>query len=114
MPSCAFSCTGGLCYALIGHPPFPGRSGRTRTDGSHPPAHGCTGYAAASAFAKAILEKEEGAVEKYINNFLKSGGSNYPIEILKSAGVDMTTSQPLEATMERFNELLDMLEEVIN
>lgn len=73
-----------------------------------------TGYAAASAFAKSILNKEEGAVNKYINNFLKSGGSNHPIEILKSAGVDMTTSKPLEATIERFNELLDMLEEVIN
>jgi len=72
-----------------------------------------TGYAAASAFAKSILNKEEGAVNKYIN-FLKSGGSNYPIDILKAAGVDMTTSEPLEATIERFNELLDMLEEVIN
>lgn len=71
-----------------------------------------TGYAAASAFAKAILDKKEGAVEKYIG-FLKSGGSNYPIDILKEAGVDMTTSKPLEATIERFNELLDMLEKEI-
>ena len=68
-----------------------------------------TGYAAASAFAKSILNKEENAVEKY-TTFLKSGGSDYPIEILKKAGVDMTTSKPLEATIERFNELLDMLE----
>ncbi len=72
-----------------------------------------TGYAAASAFAKAILEGKEGAVDKYIT-FLKSGGSDYPIEILKKAGVDMTTSQPLEATIERFNELLDMLDKEIN
>lgn len=71
-----------------------------------------TGYAAASAFAKAILENGEEAVEKY-KGFLKAGGSDYPINILKNAGVDMTTSAPLEATINRFNELLDMLEELI-
>ncbi|WP_029450928.1 oligoendopeptidase F [Clostridium algidicarnis] len=68
-----------------------------------------TGYAAASAFAKTILEDNENALEKY-KGFLKSGGSDYPINILKTAGVDMTTSKPLEATIARFNELLDMLE----
>lgn len=71
-----------------------------------------TGYAAASAFAKSLLEGETDAVKKY-TDFLKSGGSDYPIEILKKAGVDMTTSKPLEATIERFNELLDMLEKDI-
>lgn len=71
-----------------------------------------TGYAAASAFAKSIIEKEERAVEKY-KGFLKAGGSDYPVNILKKAGVDMTTSKPLEATIERFNELLDMLEKLI-
>ena len=71
-----------------------------------------TGYAAASAFANSILNKEENAVEKY-KLFLKSGGSDYPINILKNSGVDMTTSKPLEATINRFNELLDMLEETI-
>lgn len=70
-----------------------------------------TGYAAASAFANAILEGKENAVEKY-KGFLKAGGSKYPIDILKDAGVDMTTSAPLEATIHRFNELLDMLEEL--
>ena len=71
-----------------------------------------TGYAAASAFAKSILEGKKDAVDKYIT-FLKSGGSDYPIDILKKAGVDMTTSKPLEATISRFNELLDMLEKEI-
>ncbi|NLK96150.1 MAG: oligoendopeptidase F [Clostridiales bacterium] len=70
-----------------------------------------TGYAAASAFANSILQKQDGAVEKY-KGFLKSGGSKYPIDILKEAGVDMTTSEPLIATINRFNELLDMLEEI--
>lgn len=68
-----------------------------------------TGYAAASAFANSILNGGEEEIEKY-KGFLKSGGSDYPINILKKAGVDMTTSEPIEATMERFKELLNMLE----
>lgn len=71
-----------------------------------------TGYAAASAFAKSILEKEENAVEKY-KGFLKAGGSKYPIDAIKDAGVDMETSKPLEDTISRFNELLDILETLI-
>ena len=45
--------------------------------------------------------------------FLKRGGSLYPIDILKEAGVDMTTPKPIEATIRRFNELLDMIEKEI-
>lgn len=71
-----------------------------------------TGYAAASSFANSILSKGEEAVEKY-KGFLKAGGSMYPIDTLKVAGVDMTTSKPLKDTLDRFNELLDMLEEII-
>ncbi|HBT18765.1 MAG TPA: oligoendopeptidase F [Clostridiaceae bacterium] len=69
-----------------------------------------TGYAAASAFAEKILAEGAPAVEKYIG-FLKTGGSNYPVETLQVAGVDMTSKEPLEATVRRFNTLLDMLEE---
>ncbi|MEA4827412.1 MAG: M3 family metallopeptidase, partial [Clostridium sp.] len=68
-----------------------------------------TGYSAANYFVKAISESGEEAVEKY-KGFLKSGGSDYPINILKKAGVDMTTPKPIEDTINRFNELLDMLE----
>ena len=71
-----------------------------------------TGYAAASSFANSILSKGEEAVEKY-KDFLKAGGSMYPIDTLKMAGVDMTTAKPLKDTFNRFNELLDMLEEII-
>ncbi len=71
-----------------------------------------TGYAAASSFANSILSKGEEAVEKY-KAFLKAGGSMYPIDTLKMAGVDMTTAKPLKDTFNRFNELLDMLEEII-
>lgn len=68
-----------------------------------------TGYAAANSFAKMILSGKEHAVEKYIG-FLKSGGSDYPVEILKKAGVDMTTGKALEDTIIIFNELLDKIE----
>jgi oligoendopeptidase F len=68
-----------------------------------------TGYAAASSFARSILQEGESAVERY-TEFLKAGGSDYPINILKKAGVDMTTPKPLEDTIKRFEELLDMME----
>ncbi len=67
-----------------------------------------TGYSAANSFVKQILDKGEEAVEKY-KGFLKAGGSDYPINILKKAGVDMTTPKPIQDTINRFNELLDML-----
>lgn len=72
-----------------------------------------TGYAASFAFSQDILKNGERAVENYINNFLKMGGSNYPIEILKSAKVDMTTKAPMQKVMDRFSELLDILEKSI-
>lgn len=70
-----------------------------------------TGYSAASAFAGDILKDNENGVKDF-KKFLKSGGSDYPISILQNSGVDMLTSAPLEATMKRFNELLDMLENI--
>lgn len=71
-----------------------------------------TGFAAANSFSKMIVEEGESAVERY-KEFLKSGGSDYPINILKKAGVDMTTPKPLEDTIRRFDELLEMLEKEI-
>lgn len=71
-----------------------------------------TGFAAASALSRMILNEEEGAVERYLE-FLKSGGSDYPINTLKKAGVDMTTSQPVENCMKIFRELLVEFENLI-
>jgi len=71
-----------------------------------------TGFAAANSFSKMIVEEGESAVERYIG-FLKSGGSDYPINILKKAGVDMSSPKPLEDTIKRFDELLGMLEKEI-
>ncbi|MGB3973879.1 MAG: oligoendopeptidase F, partial [Peptococcia bacterium] len=54
-----------------------------------------TGISAAIALAKPIYEKKVGCKEAYLN-FLKQGGSDYPLNLLKEAGVDMSTSAPVE------------------
>lgn len=71
-----------------------------------------TGYAAASAFANMILEQGDIAVNNY-KKFLSSGGYSYPIDVLKASGVDMNSTDSFKATIQRFNELLDMLEDLI-
>ena len=66
-----------------------------------------TGYAAATAFSKAILDEaargggRHEAVEKYLG-FLHAGGSDYSLEILKRAGVDLTTPVPVQSTVDKF------------
>lgn len=72
-----------------------------------------TGYSAANSFATMILNNVENARDKYLE-FLKSGGSDYPIEILKKSGVDMTISKPIQDTMDSFEELLNLLESNIS
>jgi oligoendopeptidase F len=68
-----------------------------------------TGYASAMAFAKAIHEEGAPAVEKYLG-LLKAGSSDYSVELLKKAGVDITTPAPIEAAMKVFEDLLDRFE----
>ncbi|MBR1486722.1 MAG: oligoendopeptidase F family protein [Synergistaceae bacterium] len=65
-----------------------------------------TGFTAANAFASAILNHEDRAVERYLN-FLKSGGSDYSLNILRRAGVDLTSSEPFEKTMKFFEQRLN-------
>lgn len=71
-----------------------------------------TGFSAASALAKKILNNEENALENYLN-YLKSGSSDYPIEIMKKAGVDMTKPDYLKEAMEVFAARLDELETLL-
>lgn len=68
-----------------------------------------TGYAAANSFSRMILEGGEEAAERY-KGFLKSGSSDYPIAVLRRAGVDMETPAPMEDLIRTFDELLDQLE----
>lgn len=71
-----------------------------------------TGFSAATAFSKYILDKKEGAVEKYLN-FLKAGESDYPMNVLKEAGVDMSTNQVTKDALKVFEERLKQLEELL-
>lgn len=72
-----------------------------------------TGYAAAASLSKKVLEEGDGAAKQYINEFLKKGSSDYPIEVLKNAGVDMTTSEPVENAMKVFENQLDQFEALV-
>lgn len=72
-----------------------------------------TGFSAASALSKQILEEGEPAVDRYIQ-FLKGGSSAYPIDLLQKAGVDMTSPQPVRRALEVFKETLDQFEQLMN
>lgn len=67
-----------------------------------------TGYSAATAFSKLILEGGQLAVDRYVTNFLCGGCSKDPIELLKNAGVDMSTPEPVDAALQVFEEYLAM------
>ena len=72
-----------------------------------------TGFSAATALSKGILEEGQPAVDRFINEFLKAGSSDYPIEVLKKAGVDMTSSSPVEEACKVFEEKLVELEKLL-
>ena len=72
-----------------------------------------TGYAAASSFAGQILETGGAAADRYINSLLKAGSSKYPVDVLKDAGVDMTSPQPILDTIRNFTDIIDELEKLI-
>lgn len=71
-----------------------------------------TGISAALALAEKVVSGGEAEREAYLS-FLKGGSSRYPIEMLKLAGVDMSTPQPVKATIKRFSLLVDELKELI-
>ena len=70
-----------------------------------------TGYSAAIALSRRILNEGESAVKDYIG-FLSGGCSKSPIDLLKGAGVDMTTTEPINQALKLFDELLDEMEEL--
>jgi oligoendopeptidase F len=72
-----------------------------------------TGFSAATALSKQILEEGEPAVKRYLE-FLSAGSSDYPIEVLKKAGVDMTSSQPIADACKVFEEKLNELESLLS
>jgi oligoendopeptidase F len=71
-----------------------------------------TSIAASSLFAKRVLEKQPGALERYLN-LLKAGGSNYPYDLVKTAGVDLATPEPYQALVARMNSIMDDIEAIL-
>ena len=71
-----------------------------------------TGYSAAIAISRKILEEGESAVKDYLN-FLSGGCSKSPIDLLKGAGVDMTSPEPINEALKLFDKLLDEMEELV-
>lgn len=71
-----------------------------------------TGFAASEVLAKKVKTEGDGAVNGYLK-FLKAGSSDYPINILKSAGVDMNSPEPVQAISNRMNEVLNEMENLL-
>lgn len=70
-----------------------------------------TGFSAATSFSKQILEEGQPAVDRYLG-FLKSGGSDFSINILKKAGVDMSSPKPIREAMSVFESLIEEMEKL--
>jgi oligoendopeptidase F len=72
-----------------------------------------TGFSAATAFARSILDEGEPAVARYLE-FLSGGSSDYPIELLRKAGVDMETPVPVRNALQVFTGLVERLETLLD
>jgi oligoendopeptidase F len=71
-----------------------------------------TGISAAVMLSQRVLSGDSGSVDAYLN-FLRSGGSKFPLETLNAAGVDMATPAPIESTLRLFERRLAELEELL-
>ena len=71
-----------------------------------------TSFTASISLAEKVMSGDQNAVDKYIA-FLSAGGSDYPIELLKKAGVDMTTSDPFDKTIGSMNKVMDEIEVIL-
>ncbi len=72
-----------------------------------------TSFTASNSLAERVLSKEDGAIENYLA-FLSSGGSDYPIELLKKAGIDMTSSEAFDKTIVSMNRVMDEIEKILD
>ena len=72
-----------------------------------------TSFTASNSLAEKVLNKEEGALENYLA-FLSAGGSDDPIPLLKKAGVDMTSSEAFDKTMDAMNRVMDEIEIILS
>jgi oligoendopeptidase F len=71
-----------------------------------------TSFTASAALSEKVLAGDPAATKRYLT-FLSAGGSKYPIDLLKDAGVDMTTDEPLTLTMQKMNRVMDEMEKIL-
>jgi oligoendopeptidase F len=71
-----------------------------------------TSFTAAEALSAKVLSGDKDATKRYLT-FLSAGGSDYPVELLKKAGVDMTTDEPLDLTIRKMNAVMDEMEKLL-
>ena len=71
-----------------------------------------TSIAASSLFAKMVADGEPGALKRYLD-LLRAGGSDYPYELVKAAGVDLATPAPYQALVARMNAIMDEIEAIL-
>jgi oligoendopeptidase F len=71
-----------------------------------------TSFTASAALSEKVLAGDAAAIKRFLS-FLSAGGSKYPIDLLKDAGVDMTTDEPLELTMKKMNRVMDEMEKLL-
>ncbi|HEY4640327.1 MAG TPA: oligoendopeptidase F [Thermoanaerobaculia bacterium] len=72
-----------------------------------------TSFTASQALSEKVLAGDKAATQRYLT-FLSAGGSKYPIDLLKDAGVDMTTSEPLQLTVKKMNRIMDEMEKILD
>ncbi len=72
-----------------------------------------TSFTAAEALSAKVLSGDREATKRYLT-FLGSGGSDHPVELLKQAGVDMTTDEPLDLTIRKMNAVMDEMEKLLS
>jgi oligoendopeptidase F len=71
-----------------------------------------TSFTASAALSEKVLAGDAAATKRYLA-FLSAGGSKYPIDLLKDAGVDMTTNEPLQLTLQKMNRVMDEMEKIL-
>ncbi len=71
-----------------------------------------TSFTAAEALSEKVLSGDKAATARYLA-FISAGGSDYPVNLLKNAGVDMTTDEPLDLTIRKMNAVMDEMEKLL-
>ena len=71
-----------------------------------------TSFTASEALAQKVKAGDADATKRYLT-FLSAGGSKYPIDLLKDAGVDMTTDDPLNLTIQEMNRVMDEMDAIL-